>query len=131
MKNFTKYLVTISVASAITILVLTIQDSWEHTGQLLMGEISNAFFVPGILIFCFGALLWASNGGAFDMLTFAIMKLFDSLKKDVTKVKYRTFYDYQQAQKDKKLTFGHYMLVGLGFIVIALIFYLIYADYKV
>ena len=129
MKNSTKYLVTICVAITFVILVLSIQDSWQHTGQVLMGEISNAFFVPGVLLLCFGALLWASNGGAFDMLTYAIMKLFDSLKKDVTKVKYRTFYDYQEAQKDKKLSFAHYLIVGAGFIVIALIFYILYAQY--
>lgn len=129
MKNLTKYLVTICVAITFAILVLSIQDSWQHTGQVLMGEISNALFVPGVLILCFGALLWASNGGAFDMLTYAIMKLFDSLKKDVTKVKYRTFYDYQEAQKDKKLSFAHFLIVGAGFIVIALIFYIIYSQY--
>ena len=130
MKKMMEYIVTICIATTITLCVLTIQETWQHTGQLLIGELSDAFFVSGVMLTCFGLLMWSANHGAFDMLSYGIMKLFDLLKKDLTKVKYRTFYDYREAQKGKKRSFSVSLVVGVCFIVIAFVFVVIYNNYK-
>lgn len=129
MKKWSQYIITICVALLLVLCVLMIQNTFEHNGSLLLSELCNAFFVPGVLILCFGLLLWASNGGAFDMLSFAITKLFDLFKKDLTKVKYRTFYDYREAQRDKKRSFSCYIIVGAFFIAISIVFFVLYKNY--
>lgn len=129
MKKWSQYIITTCVALLLVLCVLMIQDTFEHAGTLLLAELCNAFFVPGVLVLCFGLLLWASNGGAFDMLAYGVMKLFDLFKKDLTRVKYRTFYDYREAQKDNKRTCAHYIVVGMVLIAISIIFYILYKNY--
>ncbi len=46
----------------------------SKTGKTLMGELSDAFFVPGVITLGIGLLVMATNGGAFDMLSFGVLK---------------------------------------------------------
>lgn len=126
MKKVLKYLIPFLICSIFTVVILATRGSFAKTGKTLMGELSDAFFVPGVITLGIGLLVMATNGGAFDMLSFGILKLFDLLKRDLTKVKYRTFYDYRQAQKEKKRSFLHVVLIGAGFVLVALVFLVIY-----
>ncbi len=126
MKKVLKYLIPFLICSIFTVVILATRGSFVKTGKTLMGELSDAFFVPGVITLGIGLLVMATNGGAFDMLSFGVLKLFDLLKRDLTKVKYRTFYDYRQAQKEKKRSFLHVVLIGAGFVLVALVFLVIY-----
>ncbi len=126
MKKVLKYLIPFLICSIFTVVILATHGSFVKTGKTLMGELSDAFFVPGVITLGIGLLVMATNGGAFDMLSFGVLKLFDLLKRDLTKVKYRTFYDYRQAQKEKKRSFLHVVLIGAGFVLVALVFLVIY-----
>ncbi|MBQ4272721.1 MAG: DUF3899 domain-containing protein [Clostridia bacterium] len=104
------------------------QDSFQHSGELLLKDLCNAFFVPGAVVLGIGLLIWTANGGTFDMIAFGVIKLFDLLKRDMTKVKYKTFYDYRQAQQDKKRSFTAYLIIGAVLMVIAVIFLILYNN---
>ena len=87
-----------------------------------------AFFASGVIIACVGLLVVATEGGAFDMLAYAVVLIFDGLRKDVTKRKYKDFYEYKQAKKEKKRSFAYLLIVGLIFIVISLVFLIPYYN---
>ena len=129
MKNWLQYVIISSISLLIALCVLFVQNSFEHSGTLLLSELSNAFFVPGVLTLGVGVLIWCSNEGALDMLSYGIKKLFDLFKRDLTKVKYRTFYEYKNAQKEKRYSFSAYIIVGAVMIVISAIFLIIYHNY--
>lgn len=129
MKKVLKYLIPFLICTVTVILVLVFKDSFAKSGQPLMGDLCDAFTVPGIIMTCFGFLVFATNGGTFDMLAFGVIKLVDLFKRDLAKVKYRTFYDYRQAQKEKRRSFVHFIIVGAAFLVAAIVFLIVY--YKI
>ncbi|MGN1039806.1 MAG: DUF3899 domain-containing protein [Candidatus Fimimonas sp.] len=129
MKKIWKYLITALVGLVVALLILFYKDTFNKTAVLpVLADLSDAFFVPGVLLLGVGTLLFASNGGAFDMLAFGIMKLFDLFKRDLTKVKYRTFYDYRQAQKEKKRSFSYLLIVGAAMVVVAAVFLIVHYN---
>lgn len=130
MKKFWKYFITALVGLVVALLILVFKDTFAKTAALkILADLSDAFFVPGVLLLGVGTLLFASNGGAFDMLAFGVIKLLDLYKRDLTKVKYRTFHDYRQAQKDKKRSFDYLLIVGAAMVVISAVFLILY--YKI
>lgn len=129
MKKVLKYLIPFLICAVVVIIILAVRGSFVKSGQALMGDLSDAFAVPGMIMTCFGLLVFATNGGSFDMLAFSVRKLFDLFKKDLTKVKYRTFYDYRQAQKETKRSFIHFLVVGVGFLIAGVIFLIVYSYY--
>lgn len=118
MKKFWKYFITALVGLVAALLILVLKGTY----------LSDALFVPGVLLLGVGTLLFASNGGAFDMLAFGVIKLLDLYKRDLTKVKYRTFYDYRQAQKDKKRSFDYLLIVGAAMVVVASVFWIVHYN---
>ncbi len=129
MKKVLKYVIPFLICAIVTILILVGKGSFVKSDGPLMGDLCDAFFVPGILMFGFGVLVFATNGGTFDMLAYGIRKLFDLFKRDLTKVKYRTFYDYRAAQREKKRSFLNLIIVGLGFIIVSVVFLILYNRY--
>lgn len=129
MKKVLKYLIPILICALVTVLILVERGAFVKSGQDLMKDLSDAFFVPGIVMLCFGVLVFATNGGTFDMLAFGVIKMFDLFKKDLTKVKYRTFYDYRKAQNEKKRSFLHLIIIGAGFLIVGVVFLIVYYQY--
>ncbi len=129
MKKWLQYLIVSVISLAIVFCVLLMQNAFTHSGDLLLKDLCNAFFVPGVLVLGLGLLVWSTNGGTFDMLAFGVIKLFDLFKKDLTKVKYRTFYDYRKAQQEKERSFSAYVVVGVVLIVISIVFLILYNNY--
>ena len=129
MKKVLKYLIPVLICCTVVIVILASRGSFVKTGKALVLDLCDAFTVPGAVMFCFGLLVVATNGGTFDMLAFGVRKLFDLFRKDLTKVKYRTFYDYRQAQKEKKRTLLHFIIVGSAFLLVAIVLLIVY--YKI
>jgi len=129
MKKVLYYLIPFLLCAIIVVVFLAAQGSFAKTGKGLIFDLCNAFTVSGAAMTGVGLLVFVTNGGAFDMLAFGFIKLFDLFKKDLTKVKYRTFYDYHKAQGDKKRSFLHLLLIGMGYLIVAVIFLVVY-NYK-
>lgn len=129
MKKVIKYLIPVALGVAVVLMILTSKGAFVKTGKGLISDLCDAFFVSGAILTGVGALIFVTNGGAFDMLAFGVRKLFDLFKKDLTKVKYRTFYDYRQAQKEKNRSFIHLLLIGVAFLLVSIVFFIIYNQY--
>ena len=129
MKKWLEYLIICVISLLIVLCVLFMQDAFNHSGEVLLKDLCNAFFVPGVVVLGFGLLIWATNGGTFDMIAFGFIKLVDLFKKDLTKVKYKTFYDYRKAQQDKQHSFSAFLVVGSALVAISIIFLVLYNNY--
>lgn len=129
MKKILKYLIPFLLCVIVAVSILAGKGSFVKSGARLMSDLCDAFFVPGIIMTCLGLLIFCTNGGAFDMLAFGMLKFFDLFKRDLTKVKYRTFYDYRQAQKEKKRSFWSFIIVGLVFVAVSAVFFILYKQY--
>ena len=83
--------------------------------------ICDALFVPGVLLTALGLLLFASNGGVFDMLRFSVMKALSVMltrkrRDDLP----RTFYDYKKEREAKgQAHMGYMLVVGVVFLLLA------------
>lgn len=129
MRRVLKYLIPILVCVCVVFLILVVRDSFVKSGQDLIKDLCDAFSVPGLIMICFGLLVFATNGGTFDMLAFGVIKLFDLFKRDLTKVKYRTFYDYRHAQQEKKRSFWYLIIIGAAFLLVGIVFLIIYYQH--
>lgn len=129
MKKVLKYLIPILICAIIVVVILAARGSFVKSGKGLIVDLCDAFSASGAILTGIGVLVFATNGGAFDMLAFGVIKLFDLFKKDLTKVKYRTFYDYRQAQNEKKRSFLHLIFVGLGFLLVGIALLIVYYYY--
>ncbi len=84
----------------------------------------NAFFVAGIVIFLFAALLWVANEGTFDIFGYSFSNLKASFSKEVEK-KYESLAQYteikttQRKKKEKKFT--NLFISGAIFMIIGII----------
>lgn len=129
-RGWIKYLITVGVVSVFVVLVAWARGGFTETNtRTLIGYWCDAFAIPGILSIAFGLLLFASNGGVFDMLSYGIKTLFRLFKKDPLDRKYGGFYEYQQARREKKRSFWYLIIVGSVYLAVALI--LLVTFYKV
>ena len=95
--------------------------------QKVFFTLTNGCFIVGVLCTCLGLMIFATNGGAFDMLIYGIRRFFSLFQKDVNKIKYKTFYDYRMAKEGKpKRTFFYFVAVGLFYVALSLLFLFIY-----
>lgn len=130
MKDFFKralpYIITAAVGLVIFITIICAKKVWEGNAQQVMATLSDACFVPGVLLAGAGLIVFASNGGAFDMLSYAAIRFFDLFKKDCRNNKYKDYYEYRQAKKEKKRGMAFMLIVGVVFIAVAAIFLIVY-----
>lgn len=133
MKKVLPYLISALVGAAVAIIIMfasykihTVPPVRENAKEI-MGILSNAFLVPGVILGGFGLIIFASNGGAFDMLAFAVIRFFDLFRKDV-KGKYKDFYEYREAKKDRGFKTSFMFWVGLAFIAVSVVFLICYYN---
>lgn len=111
--------------------VLKVNTSWHFNNELtkVFFLLTNCTFIVGILASCFGLLIMAANGGAFEMLNYGLKRFFSLFQKDPTKVKFKTFYDYHTYNTDKpKTPFLYLVVVGLFFIALSCLFLFVYTS---
>lgn len=88
--------------------------------------IASAAFVGGV-----GVLVFASNSGAFDMLAYGFLHIFDLFRPNARNPRYRDFYEYKQTKEEKRegrRPVTHMMIVGVGFFLFSLIFSMIWQN---
>ena len=126
-KNILRYSIASAVGLALAFGILCFKNIFSQTDAVKVFQIlCDAFFVTGICFACIGVIMLAGNGGAFDMLGYAFVMLFDALRKDISKRKYKDFYEYRQAKKEKKRNVLYMFVVGGAFIAISVIFLILY-----
>lgn len=129
MKKALPYLITAAVGLVIALTIICVKDVWHQSSvKTVMQILSDAFLVPGVIITGVGLIIFASNGGVFDMLAYAVRMFFDLFRRDLSTRKYKDFYEYRQAKKDKKRDMGFMLRTGLPFIVLSIIFVIVYST---
>ena len=130
MRGFKKYLFTILLGFLIVGVIVWAKDLFLQTSLVSIYHIlSDAFFVAGILLTCFGLLIFSSNEGTFDMLVYGLDSFFDMFRIESRK-KYKTFYDYRESRADKKMEFAFMPICGIFFLAVAVVMYLLYRKYS-
>lgn len=127
MKNSLKFIIPTAIGLIAAVLIMFSKDVLgQETSKQVFSILSDAFFVPGVCLAGVGAIVWASSGGVFDMLAYGVICFFDTFRKDITKRKYKDFYEYRQAKKGEGRNLWFLLVVGLAFIAIAVVMLLVY-----
>lgn len=127
-KRILPYLITALIGAAAAVLVICLKSVWALPVRERMGALSDAFLLPGAILAGVGLLIFASNGGVFDMLAFAALMFFNLFRRDMSKRKYKDFYEYREAKKGKHRDMAFMLIVGLVYIAVSVIFLIIYSN---
>ncbi len=129
MKSYIKYILATVAGIALALSLMFGRELFSATtAEDAYKILCDAFFVPGALILCWGMLMFVSNGGVFDFLSYSMITFFSIFKKDISKRKYHDFYSYKAAQEEKPKSFGFLVVVGLVFLVISTVFLILYCN---
>ncbi len=129
MKKYLKHLVTFGIGLILFLGVLIAKGIFIQRDKLEIFKIlSDASFVPAAVIGGIGVIVFVDNNGAFDIIVYGIKLLFISLSRDVSKRKYKTYYDYTVAKHEKSNPYGFLLLVGGFFLLLAIIFLICYLN---
>ena len=127
MKTVYRYLITTGVGMLIVFLIVLMKNGFTETDvEIAMQIWCDAFFVSGVFLTCGGLIVVASNGGVFDMLGYAVSLLWYTFKSSKVERKYKTFYDYREARKDRKRSVSYVLIVGLAMLAISVVFLILY-----
>ena len=130
MKKFLGSFITFLVGAVFVLIIIFTKNIFVETEPMkIYRTLTDAFFVPGILILSFGLLVLASNGGVFDMLRYGTMRFISLFKRDHNDVRFRTYAEYVSAKHETKTPFMYLVYVGLFYIAISLIFLYFYYQY--
>ena len=127
MKTVYRYLITTGVGMLIVLLIVLMKNGFTETDvEIAMQIWCDAFFVSGVFLTCGGLIVVTSNGGVFDMLGYAVSLLWYTFKSSKVERKYKTFYDYREARKDRKRSVSYVLIVGLAMLAISVVFLILY-----
>ncbi len=125
MKKYLRYIITFAVGLVAAFIICLCKNIFSQTSlNEIFKILVDALFASGTVILGFGLLVVATNGGTFDMLAYGAI-MFVSLFNKGTQRKYKTFYDYHEAQKDRKYSFAYLLIVG-GILIVASLILLIF-----
>ena len=86
----------------------------------------DAFFAVGAILIGFGGLVWLANAGMFRIFAYGFYRFFTLFKRDPTRVKWKTYYEYQEAKAEDRTPFLFLIVVGAVFLAISLVFLIPY-----
>ncbi len=127
-----KYAVAAGIGTAIFLVLTFVQGGFvEEDPEIRWRILCDALFVPGILLGSFGLLLFAAGGGVFDMLKYGTIKAFSFLMPKKRREMYpKTFFDFKMEREARERTgFGHLLIVGLVFLILAGAALVMYSQY--
>ena len=120
MKKLRKYLITLIIGAAAVFGIAWAKDIFAQTeAEKIFHILCDCFFAVGTVMCCAGLLIFSSNEGTFDMLSYGVSSFMD-LFRAKSKKKYDTFFDYRESKAGKKIRFGFLLICGLLFLAISL-----------
>ena len=119
------YAVTLLICLAMAIGIYALRGGlaaveWEAQAALLC----DACFIPAALMLCICALMFVSNDGLFDIISYGVQKMLRLVLSEKKQAAYpKTFYDYKQAKwENAKTPVLHLLAAGLTFMALAVMF---------
>lgn len=128
MRLLKKYLITLALEALAVLAVLVSKDLFLQTEAIKVYHIlTDAFFAVGFITFGIGLLVFSSNEGVFDGLTFAVGAFVNMFKKEPSK-KYSSLYEYRELKGERNTEFSFVLLSGLAFLLVSAVTYLLYRS---
>ena len=122
------YFITAATGLAVSIWTCISRNIFAaETKAQVFTILCDAFFVPGVLLLCVGLLMYAANEGIFNAISYGMKILGRSFrgKKD-EKIIDEEFHEYHARVSQKKMKIKHFLLVGVIYFVISIIFMVLY-----
>ncbi len=137
-KKIISYTIVLVVALALILLVCGLKGLFtEEKSRIdVISALCDAFFVAGVVVIGIGALIWASDKGAFDGLGYSISSLFNLHKpagKGLNWKKSETYEEYverKHAPEKKNKSMNMLLIIGAVLLLIAIIFLIVYMTTK-
>ena len=85
----------------------------------------DAFTIPGVIFIMCGALVWISQQGMFDTLSYAGKMIKDQFSREHEHIKYGD-YVVEKREKRNHGGFGFLVITGLAFVAISLVFFALF-----
>ena len=129
MRSGKKFLIALLVDTVFAALVAVSRGVLDQTELVKVFHIlCDSFFVVGVVTTSAGLLIFSSNEGTFDMLTYGMKVFLSMFKRDMSR-KYETFHDYREARAETKVPFGFLVLSGLVMLAISMVMLYFYHQY--
>ena len=131
-KSLIPILVTLAFSIAATAIVLVIRKYFTLTDYFeKMSALSDAFFVPGILLIGFGVLVFVANDGFFDIFSYGMIKLISTMRihrrKDPDGP--ADFFESRMAKHGEKKPLPVYLFIIGGIdLALAVVFLILYQS---
>ncbi|MBQ8719743.1 MAG: DUF3899 domain-containing protein [Clostridia bacterium] len=124
-----KYSLTAAVGLLVAFLVAAGQGLFSASSPpILYSILSDAFFIPGILILSAGALVWIASTGFFDSLAYALSAAAHSLLP-FPKAEKKSYYDYKcERSKKRSAAPRAFLYTGVAFVALSLLFLALYSS---
>lgn len=92
--------------------------------QLVFTSLCNSFFAVGGIMLCLGLLIWCGNKGVFIGLTYGFKRIFEKRRSEKYFQNRQSYGDYRAQKLEKQKDFWPFIIVGVSFIIISIIFLL-------
>jgi hypothetical protein len=100
-------------------------------GEELFKDLSDCFFITGIILSGVGAISWAGTEGTFDMISYGCKTFFGLFSASYAKKLPKSFYDYKQERVTmNKPWLMQTLVVGLTVLAIGLLLLIPYNMVK-
>lgn len=119
-----------SVGLILTALLAWSRDVLNQTALCdIFHILCDSFFVVGVTVAGVGALVFVSNEGAFDGLTFSV-RAFVQIFRKPEKRNRETYFDYRTKRSQTKFSFAFILICGVILIAVSMVMYVLYCKYS-
>ena len=120
-----RYLITLLIGAVVSVLILLLRGSFAQTeSPELYKDLSDAFFVSGVLLAGIGGLVFVAENGVFDMIRFGVIKVISLIRSEKHRAESpRTYYDYKEEKSGKpSAKYGFLLITGAVFVTLSVFF---------
>jgi hypothetical protein len=130
MKKLLQYGITSTFVLVIALIYSISMGAFSGTAQEAMKYLSNAFFIPGVVVAGVGALIWIGSLGTFDGISYSIQNMarrFSTTKRNFGE-RQQDFYAYKQEKEAKGRTWYPFIvIVGCASIGVSVLFQVLFS----
>lgn len=126
-KRLIQYGITTAIGAVMVYLLLVVRGFWELTTLTeKYRTLADAFTIPGVVLMLVAALVWISNEGLFNGISYAA-KVVKHMFLPSKQYKHETYYDHVQSRDGKRVKgYGFIFFTGLAFMVVAVVFIILF-----
>ena len=130
-KMVIKSLIVTGIGIIAALVIIWLRDFFAESDLAQKYRIlADATCVPGAVLVSAAGIVWVSMDGLFDMLGYAFTRVGGTLIPGA-RMNSDTFYDYKVKKREKRAekdntTLFSFLFVGLGFILISILFTVMY-----